>query len=153
MRNLSVRAPWAALASVVLAGALATPALGAAFQGAQEEGSFPLDLTLAKAEIPLDIGASAISFRPVSVTVADNPKKSRKTLRLKLGFRNSSDRDYFMYATATLLDADGRSLVIKSKKVKADDDDNASVSFKFKLTYAEAERVKKCGFKYALEKD
>jgi hypothetical protein len=154
MTNHRNRVPWIAIAAAILAGAVATPVLGSApFQGMQIEGGIPIDMTQMKAAVPLEIAASAIAFQPVDVTIEDDPKKSEKTVHLKLKYRNSSDRDYFMYSTANLLDATGQVVVTKSKKTKADDDDNASVSFKFKLPYASAERVKKVGFKFALEKD
>ena len=154
MTNLRIRVSWVAVAAAILAGTVATPALGsAAFQGMQIDGSIPIDMTQMKAAVPLEIAASAIAFQPVEVTLEDNPKKSEKTVHLKLKYRNSSDRDYFMYSTANLLDAGGQVIATKSKKTKADDDDNASVSFKFKLPYAAAERVKKVAFKFALEKD
>jgi hypothetical protein len=154
MSNSRIRVPWTAIVAAIIVGTLATPALGAAaWQGQQLDTTIPIDTAQAKAEIPLDIAASAIAFKPAAVTVEDNPKKSTKTVQIKLKFRNESDKDYYMYATANLLDADGKAIATQSTKEKADDDDNGSVSFKFKLKYADAERVKKCGLRFGLEKE
>jgi hypothetical protein len=154
MSKLRNRLPWTAIAAAMIVGALATPVLAAAaWQGQQLDASFAIDTAQAKAEIPMDVAASAITFRPASVTIDDNPKKSTKTLHLKLKFRNQSDTDYYLYTTANLLDADGKVIASQSQKAKADDDDNGSVSFKFKLKYADAERVKKCGLRFGLEKE
>jgi hypothetical protein len=154
MRDRSIRVPWAALAVAILAGSVATPLMGAAaWQGLQLETGVPVDVKQARAEVTLDIAPSAFTFDPVVVTVEDNAKKAKKTIGLEIGLRNNSDRDYYAYLTATLVDADGKSIVAKSEKEKADDDDHATVHLKFKLTYAEAERVKSCKLSIAFEKE
>jgi hypothetical protein len=154
VRKTRIRVLWVAVAAAFVLGTLATPALAkAAWQGLQLDASIAIDTAQAKAEIPMEIDASAFAFKPVLVTVEDHPKKSAKTLHIKLTLRNQSEKDYYMYATANLLDAEAKIVATKNKKVKADDHDNASVSFEFKLSYADAARVKKCGFRFAFEKE
>jgi hypothetical protein len=142
------------LVAVILAGSVATPLLAkAVWQGLKIETEFPIDVKQAKAEAVLDVEPSAFTFDPVVVTVDDKPEKATKTIGLKIGIRNSSDRDYYAYLTATLVDADGKPIASESEKEKADDDDHATVHLKLKLKYAEAERVKHCKLSIAFEKE
>ena len=154
MSKCRIRAPWAALAAAVLAFALATPLLGAApWQGKQIESGVPIDVTKARAELVLEVEPTAFTFDPVIVTVDDKPKSAKKVIGIRIRLKNNSDRDYYVYATATLLDADGKPIVSKSKTKKADDYDHAKIGLEFRLPSADAERVKRCKLQFAFEKE
>ncbi|MBP7145989.1 MAG: hypothetical protein KBD01_00480 [Acidobacteria bacterium] len=150
MRNARIRVPWGVLCTVVVMGLLATVVVMAApWQGLQTETKIEIDVAKPESAVPLDLEPSAFTFEPVKVTVHRSKNTAKISLRVK--FRNSSDRDYLMYGTANLLDADGKLLATKSKTEEADDDDNQVVTFRFRLPHAEADRVKACGFKFAFE--
>lgn len=154
MRNARIRVPWAALAAVIIAGTVATLVLGAAaWQGLQIEASVPIDTGQPRSEVPLDIAASAFAFDPVVVTIDDKPKKSTKVVEIRIRLQNSSEKDYFVYATAILLDAQGQVIASRSEDEKADDHDHADLAFGFRLPYADAERAKTCKFRIAFEKE
>ncbi len=154
MRDPRTRVSWIVLALALVFGAAATPLHGAAaWQGLQIETGVSLDLQRAQSQVVLDLPASAFSFDPVAVSVDDNPKKSTKAVAMKFKVTNNSDKDYFVYATATLVDAEGKTLASQDAKEKVDDEDDAHFKIKFKLSYAEIERVKTCKLRFAFEKE
>ncbi len=148
------RSPRSALAIAVLVCAVATPLMGAAaWQGLQLESSFPIDTQQARADVTLDVAASAFVFDPVVLTIEDKPKKAKKVIELRIRLKNNSDRDYYVYATANLFDADGKPIASRSDKAKADDYDRARLAIRFQLPYSDAERVKRCDLRFAFEKE
>lgn len=154
MRSLGIQVFWAAFALAVLCGVMVAPSLGAAaWQGLQIETSISIDTKQARSEVVLDLAPSAFAFDPVVVTISDKPKKATKTIGLQIKLKNNSDKDYYVYATATLLDADGKAIASDSGKAKADDHDSARVGLKFKLPYADIERMKTCALRFAFEKE
>ena len=154
MSNARVRVPWITVAAAVVAVSIATPLLGAAaWQGLQLESSIPIDTGQPKAEVALDVEASAFAFDPVVVTIDDRPKKSTKIVEIRIRLQNNSEKDYYAYATAILLDAQGQVIASRSDDEKADDHDHAVLTFGFRLPYADAERAKTCKFRFAFEKE
>jgi hypothetical protein len=154
MRNAGAPAHWAVIAIATVLGAVATPLLGAAaWQGLQLDSTMPIDTQQARSEVALDLSASAFTFDPVVVTIEDKAKKAKKIVGIKLKLRNNSDKDYFVYATATLVDAEGKTIASKSEKEKADDEDSAHLGFKFELPYADIARLKSCKLHFAFEKE
>ncbi len=154
MENPRPRASWAPLALAVLVGATATLMLGAAaWQGLKIETSVPLDLTKARSEIVLDIPPSAFAFEPVIVSVTDKPKKARKVVEMRFRSKNGSDRDYYVYATALLVDAEDKPVATQSTRKKLDDNKSGRYEVKFELPYPALDRVKTCKLKFAFEKE
>ncbi len=154
MRTLRGRLLWTALALVVLIGAMAAPSLGKAlWQGLKIETTITIDVKQAKSAVPLDLEPSAFAFEPVAVKVTDDPKKATKVITLQIKLKNNSDKDYYVYGNAVLLDADGKPIATDSDKDKADDHDSARMHMRFKLTYAEVERIKSCKLGFAFEKE
>lgn len=153
MQNRRVRVPRLVLAATMCLGIAATASFGAAWEGLQLESTMPIDTTQPRSEVALDISASAFMFHPVVVTIVDKPKKAKKVVKLEINVKNNSDDDYFIYATAILLDAEGKTIATKGKKDKMEEDDPEDLHIKFKLSYAEIERVESCTLKFAFEED
>ncbi len=153
MRILGGKSFWTALALVVLIGAMA-PSLGKAlWQGLKIETAITIDFKQAKSEVPLDLEPSAFAFEPVGVKVNDDPKDGVKVITLQIKLKNNSDKDYYVYGTAALLDADGKPIATDNDKDKADDHDSARMHMRFKLKYADVERIKSCKLGFAFEKE
>ncbi len=154
MENPRARRFVSPLAAAVLVGTAALVLLGAAaWQGMQIETTVALDLTKERSQVVLDIPPSAFAFDPVALSVDDKPKKSRKVVEMRFRSKNNSDRDYFVYATALLTDAEDKPVATRSTKKKLDDHDAARFGVKFDLPYADAARVKSCKLKFAFEKE
>lgn len=138
---------------IIVAGACLTPLLGAAWDGLQLESDVAIDTSQPRSEVVMNLEGSAFRFDPVVVTVNDKPNRATKVVTLRFKMKNLTDDDYFIFATVTLLDADGNAIVAKSKRDKIEEDDPEDIEIRFKLPYADVERLARARATFGFEED